>query len=247
MEGPILELEKVHKHFGSLEVLREISLQVKEGEFVSLLGPSGSGKSTLFRLITGLTPPDGGTIHIKQKPGKLPLAYMPQKDTLLPWKTMEENIALPLLISGVGKKEALARVQELLPVFGLEGFAAYYPGQLSGGMKQRAALMRTFLAGADLMLLDEPFAAVDAITRTDLQSWLLEVWQTQRRSVLFVTHSVEEAIYLSDRIYVLSGQPGSLVLDLPITLPRPRSGSDMTSPEFNQYRDVLYATLREHR
>ena len=245
MEREVLVLEKINKSYDRLEVLKDVSLKVRQGEFVTLLGPSGSGKSTIFRVITDLTRADSGTISIAAGSGdKKRIAYMPQKDTLLPWKKLKDNIALPLVIKGEKPEEAQEKVRELISVFGLEGFEDYYPHQLSGGMKQRAALMRTFLIDSELMLLDEPFAALDAITRTNLQEWLLGVWQKFDRSVLFITHSIEEAIYLSDRIYVLSSQPGEIVLNLEIDLERPRKGEVMTSEKFNYYREILYRALR---
>ncbi len=243
----VLKMDKVNKEYKELKVLKDVSFYVKNGEFVTLLGPSGSGKSTIFRIITNLTETSSGTLEINtptHSSGKKKIAYMPQKDTLLPWKKLKDNIALPLLLKDISKEEAYKKVMELMPVFGLQGFEDYYPYQLSGGMKQRAALMRTFLIDSNLMLLDEPFAALDAITRTNLQEWLLEVWQNFNTSVLFVTHSIEEAIYLSDRIYVLSSQPGEIVLDLEINIPRPRKGEIMTSVEFNNYREILYKALR---
>ena len=243
----VLSLNQVNKNYDKLQVLNQVSFYVNEGEFVTLLGPSGSGKSTIFRIITGLTGIDSGNLEINtplHSSGKNKIAYMPQKDTLLPWKKLKDNIALPLILRGVKKEEAWEKVKELIPVFGLEGFEEYYPNQLSGGMKQRASLMRTFLAESNLMLLDEPFASLDAITRTNLQEWLLKVWQKFNRSVLFVTHSIEEAIYLSDRIYVLSKQPGEIILELEINLPRPRKSEIMTSAEFNNYREILYKSLR---
>jgi len=243
----VLSLEKVSKNYENLEVLKEVTFHVKEGEFVTLLGPSGSGKSTIFRIITGLTNIDSGNMELNtplHSSGKNKIAYMPQKDTLLPWKKLKDNIALPLMLKGIKKEESYKKIESLISIFGLEGFDNYYPHQLSGGMKQRAALMRTFLVDSNLMLLDEPFASLDAITRTNLQEWLLEVWQNFNTSVLFITHSIEEAIYLSDRIYVLSKQPGEIVKDLKIDLPRPRDGEIMTSVEFNNYREVLYKALR---
>lgn len=243
----VLSLNQVNKNYDKLQVLNQVSFYVNEGEFVTLLGPSGSGKSTIFRIITGLTGIDSGNLEINtplHSSGKNKIAYMPQKDTLLPWKKLKDNIALPLILKGVKKEDAWEKVKEFIPVFGLEGFEEYYPNQLSGGMKQRASLMRTFLADSNLMLLDEPFASLDAITRTNLQEWLLEVWQKFNRSVLFVTHSIEEAIYLSDRIYVLSKQPGEIILELEINLPRPRKSDIMTSTEFNNYREILYKSLR---
>lgn len=247
LESKVLLVEKVNKSYGDLQVLKDINFYVNEGEFVTIIGPSGSGKSTIFRIITGLTEIDSGNLEINTpsySSGRKKIAYMPQKDTLLAWKKLIDNISLPLILKGFKKVDAYAKVNELISIFGLEGFENYYPYQLSGGMKQRAALMRTFLSESKLMLLDEPFAALDAITRMNLQGWLLEVWGKFNTSVLFVTHSIEEAIYLSDRIYVLSKQPGEIILQLAIKLERPRSTEIMTSGEFNNYRDILYKALR---
>lgn len=247
LENKILLMEKVNKSYGDLKVLKNINLYVAKGEFVTLLGPSGSGKSTIFRLITALGQADSGEIQIntpRHSSGRKKIAYMPQKDTLLPWKKLIDNIALPLIIKGIKKEEAHKRVRDLTPIFHLSGFEDYYPHQLSGGMKQRGALMRTFLTESNLMLLDEPFAALDAITRLNLQEWLLGVWENFNSSILFITHSIEEAIYLSDRIYVLSKQPGEIILEIEVKIPRPRTTETMTSASFNNYRDVLYKALR---
>ncbi|NLI70346.1 MAG: ABC transporter ATP-binding protein [Firmicutes bacterium] len=229
-----------------LPVLEEVSLRVNAGEFVSLLGPSGSGKSTLLKIAAGLLEPDHGQVFLKGKeitgrPAKV--GYMPQQDLLFPWKTLLQNAAMPLLAEGKSKEEASARVCELLPVFGLEGFASYYPGQLSGGMKQRAALLRTVLMESNLMLLDEPFAALDALTRENLREWLLRILDRFRRAVLFVTHSIDEAIYLSDRIYMISDRPGKIILEITVEIPRPRSRKTITSSRFISYREQLMDTL----
>lgn len=247
LENKVLDFQKVNKKYGKLYVVKNIDFHVNEGEFVTLIGPSGSGKSTIFRIITALTEIESGKIVINTpsySSGRKRLAYMPQKDTLLSWKKLIDNIALPLVLKGVKKDEAYQIVKEKISIFGLEGFENYYPHQLSGGMKQRAALMRTFLVESNLMLLDEPFAALDAITRVNLQEWLLEVWEKFNTSILFVTHSIEEAIYLSDRIYVLSKQPGEIVFEIEIKTPRPRSSNILTSEEFNNYRNILYKALR---
>jgi len=229
-----------------LPVLEAISIHVKEGEFVSLLGPSGSGKSTLLKIIAGLIKPDAGSIFLNGKEIKgtiMKMGYMPQKDLLLPWKPLLYNAALPLLAQGTGKKEAYNKVRELLPVFGLEGFENSYPAQLSGGMRQRAALLRTVLIDSEVMLLDEPFGALDALTRERLQEWMLSIWDHFKRSVLFVTHSIDEAIYLSDRIYMISELPGKIVLEESINLPRPRARKIVLSPLFTEYKQSLMTAL----
>ncbi|MGM0689148.1 MAG: ABC transporter ATP-binding protein [Bacillota bacterium] len=229
-----------------LPVLDDVSLYVGDGEFVSVIGPSGSGKSTILKIAAGLLQPDRGRVFINnfEITGKPQLVgYMPQQDLLFPWKTLKQNAALPLLAAKADKSEAFGRIDKLLPVFGLEGFADYYPHQLSGGMRQRTALMRTMLVDSNLMLLDEPLAALDALTREYMQDWLLKIWEQFKRSVLFVTHSIDEAIYLSDRIYVISERPGKNVLEQVIKLPRPRSKSLMTSIDFTAYKQLLINAL----
>jgi ABC-type nitrate/sulfonate/bicarbonate transport system ATPase subunit len=229
-----------------LPVLENISLSVKAGEFVSVLGPSGSGKSTILKIAAGLLQPEVGQVLIDgldltSQPRLV--GYMPQRDLLFDWKTLKQNAALPLLAAGLSKTEAYNRVEQMLPVFGLQGFSDYYPYQLSGGMRQRAAMLRTILIESDLMLLDEPFASLDALTRENLQDWLLGVWEHFRRSVLFVTHSIDEAIYLSDRIYVISERPGRVVEELSIDLPRPRSKSVLVSGVFAEYKQAMISAL----
>ncbi len=251
MTDPILSFENVSKVFTNdgliLPVIDKVSLDVNRGEFVSLIGPSGSGKSTLFRLAAGLIRPESGKIMINEtevtdKPIKV--GYMPQKDLLLPWKTLLQNAALPLFINGWSKNKACQRVRDLIPIFGLEGFENSYPSQLSGGMRQRAALLRTILIESEIMLLDEPFAALDALTREQLQQWLLQIIEKFKRSVLFVTHSIDEAIYLSDKLFVISHRPGTIVLKLSIELPRPRIREVVTSAEFTGYKKIVMDALK---
>lgn len=245
-----LNLQKIDATYTSgeeqLPVLNNVSLYVKSGEFVSVLGPSGSGKSTILKIAAGLLKPDRGQVlfdnrHVNGKPQLV--GYMPQQDLLFPWKTLKQNAALPLLARKWTKSKAFARVEELLPVFGLKGFANYYPHQLSGGMRQRAALLRTMLIESDLMLLDEPFGALDALTRGNLQDWLLEIWERFKRSVLFVTHSIDEAIYLSDRVYVITERPGKIAIEQKIELKRPRSKSVLTTSLFSSYKQILIDAL----
>ncbi len=245
-----LSMENVSSTYYSgtqrLAVLEDVSLHVGEGEFVSVLGPSGSGKTTILKIAAGLLKPDRGRILINGKDitgAPQLVGYMPQQDLLFPWKTLKQNAALPLLAVKTGKREAYRRVEEMLPVFGLEGFADYYPVQLSGGMRQRAALLRTMLVESNLMLLDEPFAALDALTRESMQDWLLDIWRRFRRSVLFVTHSIDEAIYLSDRICVISERPGKNALEQVIELPRPRTKAMMVTKEFTLYKQLFINAL----
>lgn len=230
-----------------LPVLDSVSLRVGHGEFVSLLGPSGSGKSTLLKIAAGLLKTDRGTVRLNGKKitGGRPvkIGYMPQQDLLFPWKTLLQNAALPLLVSGVSRQEAHDRVREMLPVFGLDGFEDYYPGSLSGGMRQRTALLRTVLIESDLMLLDEPFASLDALTREKLQDWLIAILGRYKRSVLFVTHSIDEALFLSDRVYMISERPGRIIMEEAIRLTRPRSRAAVTSPDFIHYKKILMESL----
>jgi len=226
-----LEIRDVRKAFrpNALTALDGVTFTIETGQFVTLIGPSGSGKSTLCNLIAGLLPPDSGDIRlegrsISSKPGHV--AYMPQRDLLLPWRSVLENAILGPEIAGQPRPEARRRARELLPLFGLEGFADSLPAQLSGGMRQRVALLRTFLQDKGLMVLDEPFGALDALTRRDLQGWLLKIWDELRPTILFVTHDVREAALLADRVLVLSPRPGRIVADVPIRSPRPRQDSD---------------------
>lgn len=238
--------KKFYKNGVELNVLNDICLKLYDGEFVSIIGPSGCGKSTIFNIICGLENSyegsitvDGGMLEDCHKK----FAYMPQKDLLMPWKKLKENLALPLEIQGIDKKDAYEKMAGYIPVFGLEGFENAYPSELSGGMRQRAALLRTFLIDSDIMLLDEPFGALDAINRDKMQRWLLDVWNNFRRSVLFITHSIDEAIYLSDRVYVLSERPARVKLGLKIDLERPRSKEIITSKKFTEYKALLLDAL----
>jgi ABC-type nitrate/sulfonate/bicarbonate transport system ATPase subunit len=227
-----LSLQRVSKTFNGerpVQALAEISFDIRQGEFVSLIGQSGSGKSTLCNLIAGLLTPDSGEIRLD---GRLingqtgHVGYMPQRDLLMPWRTVLQNVVLGAEIARQPLEQARQRALALLPLFGLEGFADAYPRQLSGGMRQRAALLRTILMERPLLLLDEPFGALDALTRREMQHWLLTVWTQLQPTVLFVTHDVREAALLSDRVLVLSARPGRLIADVPIGLPRPRRESD---------------------
>jgi ABC-type nitrate/sulfonate/bicarbonate transport system ATPase subunit len=243
--GVTLELRGVSKAFRSrhgeeVAVLRDVDFTAGDGEFVSVIGPSGCGKSTLLRLIAGLEQADAGTLT-----GCAPVAYMPQQDLLLPWRSVIANVALPLQIAGVGKATARARAAELFGAFGLDGFEDAYPFTLSGGMRQRAALMRTVIQERPLMLLDEPFGALDSLTRADLQDFLLDVWQRFRRTVLFITHDIREAIYLSDRIHVMTARPASVRMVLEVDLPRPRTPELAASPEFAALETALMGAMRE--
>jgi ABC-type nitrate/sulfonate/bicarbonate transport system ATPase subunit len=238
-----LELRGLGKSFGELEVLRDLSLQAGRGELVAVLGPSGCGKSTALSILTGGTAASSGEVLVDgavdgARAGRF--AYMPQADALLPWRRVIDNATLGLEVRGVSRREARERVRPLLPTFGLQGFEDSYPFQLSGGMRQRAALLRTVVQECDVLLLDEPFGALDALTRAEMQRWLATVWEQFRWTVLLVTHDVREAVYLADRVYVLSPRPGTVVAELAVPLPRPRS---LIDPLLAQLESELLAQL----
>ncbi len=240
-----IKLEIIHfkQNYENMPIIDDISLKLRENEFVTLIGPSGCGKSTIFNMISGLVRIDIGQVFIEGKDstgetGKV--SYMFQKDLLLPWKKIIDNAALPLRIRGYSKKDSRQRVGKYFKLFGLEGFESKYPHQLSGGMQQRAALMRTYMSSKDIILLDEPFGGLDAITRFKMQNWLLEILGQLKVSILFITHDIEEAIFLSDRIYVLSNRPAKIKKEIIVTLPKPRDREIITSAEFNEIeRDIL--------
>jgi ABC-type nitrate/sulfonate/bicarbonate transport system ATPase subunit len=230
MNPPRLELAGLEKQFGSTAVLDGVSLHVREGEFVSILGPSGAGKSTLFQLLIGGVAADRGAIRFDGaplEPGAGRFAFMPQRDALMPWRRILDNATLGLEVQGMKRSAARARVAPLLAEFGLDGFENHYPAQLSGGMRQRAALLRTVVQERDMLLLDEPFGALDALTRTGMQRWLETMWKRHRWTALLITHDVREAVYLSDRIYVLSPRPARVLHEFHVPLPRPRGGTGL--------------------
>jgi len=228
-----------------VQALQDVSLFVRAHEFVTLIGPSGCGKSTLLNIACGLMEPDGGEVLLHGDPAAQRLGqvgYMPQRDLLLPWRRLLGNIILAPEVMGRDLDQARQEARQLLPLFGLEGFEESYPSELSGGMRQRAALMRTVMAQQELLLLDEPFGALDALTRRTMRTWLLQVWARFRQSLLFITHDVDEAILLSDRIYVLSARPATIVRELCVDLPRPRQESLVAGSAFAAYRrDILRA------
>jgi putative hydroxymethylpyrimidine transport system ATP-binding protein len=245
-EQAILSIEDLTYSFsiteGSNPIFEHLSLQVEKGEFVSLIGASGSGKSTLFRLITGLLEPNQGEIRMAgdlaaNRLGKV--GYMPQKDLLLPWRTVIDNILLPLELSKENKTAKMAEVREWLSRFGLAGYEKAFPHELSGGMKQRVAFLRTIMTGKDLLLLDEPFGALDALTKRNMHTWLLGLWGDLQKTVLFITHDLEEAILLSDRIYLLPGVSGQKVKEVKVSLPRPRKPELIYQSEFITMRKEL--------
>ncbi|MGQ9631574.1 MAG: ABC transporter ATP-binding protein [bacterium] len=245
-----MELVGISKAFfdrdsSPLGVLENIEIRVEGGEFVSIIGPSGCGKSTLFNIASGLVHPDRGEIYIdgeRVPDGRGLVAYMQQKDLLFPWRTVLDNAALSLEVQGTPRREARGGALPLLEKLGLSGFERAYPAQLSGGMRQRVALARTLLAGKDIMLLDEPFGALDAMTRAAMQRVLLKVWGEFGKTVLFITHDVEEALVLSDRIYVMTSRPGRIKDEVAVALPRPREVSD---PRFVALKGRLLKLVHE--
>jgi ABC-type nitrate/sulfonate/bicarbonate transport system ATPase subunit len=250
MTEPTVELRNVSKTFigdgKTVKALDGLSLKVTKGEFVTIIGPSGSGKSTLFNLIVGLLEPDEGQICIngeicRNRAGRV--GYMPQRDLLLPWRSVIDNVIIPHQLRGVSRSQARSSAREMLPLFGLEDFAHAYPSALSGGMRQRAALLRTILTDRQILLLDEPFGALDALTRRELQDWLLNVWHKFGQTVIFITHDVEEALYLGDRVLVLSARPGKLIKTLNVNLPRPRRQGMIAQPTFGQQVTELLEAL----
>ena len=241
-----LQVKNVSKSFDGKLILDDITVELKRGELVCLLGVSGGGKTTLFNIISGLVKPDAGQVlldgaDITGKPGSI--SYMLQKDLLLPYRTIADNVALPLILKGVKKKETRERVSPMFAQFGLEGTQSKYPAQLSGGMRQRAALLRTYLFSQDVALLDEPFSALDTLTKSAIHKWYLDVMEQIRLSTLFITHDIDEAILLSDRIYLLSGQPGRITAQITIREPKPRSPGFNLTPEFLEYKRRILAQL----
>lgn len=248
----MLELKTITKSFTHKKqeklILHDISLRVEEGEFVSIIGPSGSGKTTLFQIIGGLEPINSGEVWIngKHTTGERGhIAYMPQQAGLMPWYTVKKNIALALQVAGNSKKQATDQALEWLEKVGLAEYADAYPHMLSGGMSQRVSFLRALLSPQQLMLLDEPFGALDALTRLHMQKWLLSIWEENRRSVLFVTHSIEEALLLSDRIIVLSASPATIVDIIDVPFSRPRADDLWSTPIFNELKQRIYEQLQE--
>ncbi|RDW17326.1 ABC transporter ATP-binding protein [Oceanobacillus arenosus] len=240
-----LEIAHVGKSFGETNVLHDISFSVKEGEFVALLGPSGSGKSTLFRIIGGISWPSQGTVNlngddITGKRGSI--SYTPQSSSLMPWRTILDNVLLGQEIAG---KRDVERALQMIERAGLKGFEKSYPHELSGGMQQRASFIRSILSPQPLILLDEPFSALDEFTRLDMQKWLLSIWSEYKRSILFVTHNIEEAIFLADRIIVLSARPATVKKEFIIPFPRPREEGILLTDAFLQWKKRIYQEMRE--
>jgi ABC-type nitrate/sulfonate/bicarbonate transport system ATPase subunit len=231
-----------------IEAVGGVDLALAEGTFHAIVGPSGCGKSTLLRMVAGLLEPTSGEVALGGRAGSARLleqvGYLPQRDLLMPWRTVLGNVSVGLELAGVPKREARDRAGAELPRFGLGGFAGRRPHELSDGMRQRAALLRTVLAGRRILLLDEPFGALDAITRRTMQEWLLELREAERLTVLLVTHDLDEAVLMADRVSVMTARPGRIAETVEIPLARPRSEDSTLKPEFAAAKGALLAPLR---
>jgi ABC-type nitrate/sulfonate/bicarbonate transport system ATPase subunit len=240
-------VQHVSKAYNDLAALDEVSLSIDDGQFVSLVGPSGCGKSTLFNIIAGLLRPDEGRItfgnlDVTGQTGHV--GYMLQQDLLLPWRTVLDNVVLGLDVQGLPRSESHARARELLVRFGLGQYAMSYPAALSGGMRQRCAMIRTILFDAPVLLLDEPFSALDAQTRLLMQEWLLEVWEGLQKTVFYITHDIDEALFLSDRVYVMSSRPGRLIDVVEVGFGRPRTHEVRSDLAFARLKESLVDVIR---
>ena len=241
-----LILDGLVKAYGDLPVLDGVSLAVAPGEFVAVVGPSGCGKSTLFDVVAGLEPPDAGRVLVDgaEATGRTDaFAYMPQQDLLFPWRSVLDNTTLGLEVAGVRRRAARERARPLFAEFGLDGFEGVRPDELSGGMRQRAALLRTVVQERPVLLLDEPFGALDALTRTEMQLWLSRMHTRFAWTVVLVTHDVREAVLLADRVVVLAPRPTSVRRVVPVDLPRPRDLSVLTDPRFAAAEAELLGAL----
>ncbi len=245
----MLEIRRLTKRYGALLVLDRVSFDVPDSQFLCLLGPSGCGKTTLIRIVAGLTVADGGEVLVKGEAIKGPgrnRAMVFQNYGLLPWRTVTGNVEFGLEIRGVERSRRRAIAQAQIDKLGLKGFERHYPHEISGGMQQRVGLARALSKDPAILLMDEPFAAVDMQTRERLQDELLKIWNNVRTTVLFVTHSIDEAIYLGDRVLVMGAHPGRIVADITVDLPRPRYESDVkSSARFGEIRHLVREALRE--
>lgn len=262
---PALDIVDVHVSFKErrrkLPVLDGLSLTVEKGEFVAIVGPSGCGKSTLFHIIGGLLNPQAGEVRMNGMPvtgQRGHISYMPQQPALFPWRTIEDNVLLAGEVASTAaftassalpapRPEALAEARHWLGSVGLAGFERAYPHQLSGGMQQRVAFLRALLSPQELMLLDEPFSALDALTRSDMQRWLLDIWEQNRRSVLFITHNIEEALLLADRVYVLSNRPAAVLHEVQVPFDRPRREEMTEDPAFLERKRQIAQWMKEEQ
>lgn len=242
----VLEVKNVSKSFDDKKILDNVSIKLNRGEIVSLIGSSGSGKTTLFNIIAGIMKPDEGNVILEGEDitgisGKV--SYMLQKDMLLPYRTVLDNVALPLIVRGIGKKEARQEAVALFEQFGVAGYENKYPAMLSGGMRQRAALLRTYLFSSQVAILDEPFSALDMITKREIHAWYLDIMKNINLSTIFVTHDIDEAILLSDRIYVLSGVSGQIIKEIIIDEEKPRQVDFNLTDKFLRYKNDIIKLL----
>jgi len=245
-----LTIDSVEVRFDGTLALSQTSLEVQDGEFITLVGPSGCGKTTLMNVIAGLQRPTSGRVmmdgaNIAGKPGHV--GYMFQKDLLIPWRTVTGNIVLGAALTGRATKADRVAARQLAARYGLGDFVDHYPHALSGGMRQRVALMRTLAFHKDVLLLDEPFGALDAQTRLEMQQWLLEVWADSGRTVLFITHDVDEAVFLADRVVVMSARPGRIQAVHEVTVPRPRTVDTLMTPAFMDLKSQVLSGLYHHK
>ena len=249
MNMNVLEVKNVSFSYdGSRQILKGIDIDLREGELVSILGASGGGKTTLFHIIAGIYAPDEGRVLLKGeditgRSGRI--SYMLQKDLLMDYRTIEDNVALPLVLRGVSRRKAREQAAPYFERFGLEGTQKKYPKQLSGGMRQRAALLRTYMFSGEAALLDEPFSALDALTKSSMHSWYLNVMEEIQLPTLFITHDIDEAILLSDRIFLLGGSPGRIRDEIVIEQPKPRTEDFLLTDRFIEYKRAISARLKE--
>jgi len=244
-----VEIKDLTKHFGELSVFDDVDLRVDDNEFVSILGPSGCGKTTLLRIVAGIEVATAGSVLVAGEESRRPRPDMTlvfQNFRLLPWRTVEDNVGYGFRLRGKSRSEARAAAQPFVRMVGLEGREKKYPYQLSGGMQQRVGLARALAIEPDILLMDEPFGALDAQTRELMQDELLRIWSADRKTVMFVTHSIDEAIVLSDRVVVMQSNPGRIVADIPVPFDRPRNTAEIrTDPGFAKLRAEMWALLRQ--